>query len=129
ICMNLLSDIITYVRRIIKSPSDAQVSDNLLIDYINRFWLMDVDARIQLFDLKQTYKFQTVPGVDKYNMPLYDVQTQPGNQSIASFPVYQGFLAPAYINGVSVPFATQKQDFFTSFPNIVQLSNVVATGD
>src|SRR6185295_17806789 len=74
--MNLLKDIITYVRRIIKSPSNAVITDSLIIDYINRFWLMDVDARIQVFDLKTKYQFLTTPGVDKYNMPLYDTQTE-----------------------------------------------------
>ena len=127
--MNTLSDILTYIRRIIKSPSDAQITDNLLIDYVNRFWLMDVDARIQLFDLKSTYRFQTVPGVDKYNMPLYDVQTEPGNQNISLFPVYQGFMAPAFVNGIEVPFYTQRSDFFSIWPNVVQLSQAVATGD
>ena len=37
---------------------------------------MDVDARLQLFDLKTTYQFQTSPGVDQYNMPLYNIQTE-----------------------------------------------------
>jgi len=106
--MNLLNDVITYVRRIIKSPSNAVITDNLIIDYINRFWIMDVDARIQLFDLKTKYQFQTTPGVDRYNMPLYSVQTEPGNQTIGMFPVYQGFLGPAYVNGVQVQFQTQK---------------------
>lgn len=126
--MNFLSDIITYVRRIVKSPSNAELSDNLIIDYINRFWMMDVDARIQLFDLKTKYQFQTSPGVDQYNMPLYDVQTQ-GGQSVGIYPVYQGFLGPAYINGVQISFQTQRDMFFRNFPNVVQQSNVVGTGD
>ena len=127
--MNLLQDILTYIRRIIKSPSDALITDNLLIDYVNRFWLMDVDARMQLFDLKTKYQFQTSPGVDQYNMPLYDPQIQPGAQSIASFPVYQGFFGPAYINGVEVGFHTQKGHFFGVWPNIVQYLQVVAIGN
>lgn len=127
--MNLLSDILTYIRRIIKSPSNAVITDNLLIDYVNRFWIMDVDARVQLFDLKTKYQFQTVPGLDKYNMPLYSVQTQPGNQSIGMFPVYQGFVGPAYINGIQVAFQTQKNQFFNSWPNVVQNLGIVGTGD
>lgn len=90
---------------------------------------MDVDARIQLFDLKTTYQFQTTPAVDQYNMPLYDIQIQPGSQSIGSYPVYQGFTGPAYINGVSVPFYTQKQQFFNNFPNVVQYLTSVTVGD
>lgn len=127
--MNLLQDIITYIRRIIKSPSNATISDILIIDYINRFWINDVDARMQLFDLKKKYQFQTVPGVDQYNMPLYSVQTEPGNQTIGMYPVYQGFLGPAYINGVEVSFHTQQKSFFIYYPNIVQNMRVVAIGN
>ncbi len=140
--MNFLSDVITYVRRIIKSPSNANITDNLIVDYINRFWMMDVDARMQLFDLKTKYQFQTVPGVDQYNMPLYSIQSEnvqsappqyingaAQSQDIGMYPVYQGFVAPAYINGVQVSFQTQKNAFFNSWPNIVQYNQVVGVGD
>ena len=131
--MNLLSDVITYIRRIIKSPSNNTITDELLIDYINRFWIMDVDARIQLFDLKTKYQFQTTPTVDKYNMPLYDLQIETPSpmipQTIGKYPVYQGFLGPAYINGVQVPFYTQKDSFYKSWPNIVQNLQNITIGD
>jgi hypothetical protein len=127
--LNLLQDIITYVRRIIKSPSDAVITDNLIIDYINRFWIMDVDARVQLFDLKTKYQFVTTPAVDRYNMPLYSLQVEPGAQNIGMYPVYQGFLAPAYIQGVEVYFQTQKQSIYNAWPNVVQQQNVVGVGD
>lgn len=127
--MNLLSDIITYVRRIIKSPSNAVITDNLIIDYINRFWIMDVDARLQLFDLKTQYRFQTTPGIDQYNMPLYTTQVEPGSQDIAPYPVYQGFLAPCSVNGIPVPFYTQRNDFWNLYPNYVQSLPIAGTGD
>lgn len=127
--MNLLQDIITYVRRIIKSPSNALITDNLIIDYINRFWIMDVDARLQLFDLKTKYQFQTQPGVDKYNMPLYSSQTEPGSQTIGMYPVYQGFTPTCYINGIQIPFQTQKNQFFNIWPNIVQNLGIIGTAN
>lgn len=127
--MNLLQDIITYIRRIIKSPSDAVITDNLLIDYINRFRIMDADARIQLFDLKTKYQFQTSPGIDQYNMPLYSVQIEPGPDNISFYPVYQGFFEPAYVNGIPISFHTQKNTFFNNWPNIIQQMNVVAVGN
>lgn len=127
--MNLLSDVITYVRRIIKSPSDAVITDNLIIDYIDRFWLMDVDARMQLFDLKTVYRFQTTPGIDQYNMPLYTLQTQPGGQQIAPYPVYQGFMGPARANGFTFPLFTQRSEFFSVWPNLIQAAVQVALGD
>jgi hypothetical protein len=127
--MNLLSDIITYIRRIIKSPSDAVISDNLIIDYINRFWITDVDARIQLFDLKTKYSFQTTPGVDQYNMPLYSSQLLPGGSNIGMFPVYQGFVGSAWVNGYPVNFQTQKELFFNNLWNVVQNLQIVGVGN
>lgn len=109
--MNLLSDIITYVRRIIKSPNNSVISDNLIIDFINRFYISDVDARIQLFDLKTKYQFQTTPGIDQYNMPLYNPQIEPGNQTIGMYPVYQGLMEPCFINGVRAAFSTERNQF------------------
>jgi len=91
--------------------------------------MIDVDARVQLFDLKAQYQFLTTPGVDKYNMPLYSVQTEPGNQIIGMYPVYQGFDSPCYINGIQVPFQTQKSQFYNIWPNIVQNLGVVVTGN
>lgn len=129
--MNLLNDILTYMRRIIKSPSNAQISDNLLIDYINRFWLMDVDARIQLFDLKTKYQFQTTPGIADYNMPLYSIQTEgiaPGQQNINFYPVYQGFDYTCFANGIQIPFYTERKSFFDQWPNYVQAGPNVAEG-
>lgn len=127
--MNLLSDIITYVRRIIKSASNEAITDDLLIDYINRFWIMDVDARIQLFDLKTKYQFMTSVGVDKYNMPLYSLQLETPNQQVGMYPVYQGFFAPAYINGVNVRFQTQKELFFNNWLNVTNNALIVGQGD
>ena len=131
--MHFLNDIITYVRRIIKTPSNASISDSLIIDYINRFWITDVDARMQLFDLKTKYQFQTSPGVDQYNMPLYTVQSEtpglPLSDDIGMYPVYQGFVGPSYVNGVQVQFQTQKDIFFNIWPNIVQNLQVVGTGN
>lgn len=133
--MNLLRDVITYIRRLIKSPSNSEITDSLIVDYINRFWTQDVDARMQLFDLKTKYQFQTSPGVDQYNTPLYALQSSlPINgdilqETISYYPVYQGFFGPAYINGVQIRFETQKDIFYNSFPKVTQSPIQVAIGD
>lgn len=133
--MNLLRDIITYVRRIVKSPSDADLSDNLIIDYINRFLIHDVNARLELFDLKTTYQFQTRPGFDKYNMPLYDLvdvsPDDPDNNDfdVSFYPVYQGFMDPIYINGVQAAFNTRQDNFYLNRQYVMQNQVQVATGD
>ncbi len=119
------------MRRILKTPSNQSITDDLLIDYINRFWIMDVDARLQLFDLKKKYSFQTQPGVDRYNMPLYDPQIEnlaTNPSTIGMYPVYQGFMSPAYVNGYEMSFSTQRSEFFRMWPNWVQQNIVVGTG-
>lgn len=128
--MNLLDDVLTYMRRILKTPSNSSISTELLIDYANRF-TMEVQLRIQLFDFKTKYQFQTQPGVDQYNMPLYSIQTSPlgSTQNVYMYPVYQGFLGPAYVGGVQVHLETQKDIFFGHWPKIVQYNQVVAIGD
>jgi hypothetical protein len=127
--MNLLQDVITYVRRIVKTPSPAVLSDNLICDYINRFWLMDMDARVQLYDFRTKYQFQTIPNVCDYNMPLYNVQTSSLQASITPFPVYQGFMTPAYVNGIQIPFYNYRDPFWKLWPNYVQPLQPVAIGD
>jgi len=117
------------MRRIIKTPSNQSITDDLLIDYINRFWIMDVDARLQIFDLKKTYIFHTQPGVDRYNMPLYDPQIEQTSQTIGSYPVYQGFMGPAFVNGIQVTFSTLRNEFFSIWPNWVQQNIVVGVGN
>jgi hypothetical protein len=127
--MDLVQDIITYVRRIVKAPNNSDITDNLIIDYVNRFWLMDVDARMQLFDLKTKWQFQCSPGVDQYNMPLYSTQVQPGGQAIAPFPVYQGLIPPVFVNGIQVTMYNERNEFVNTWPNYVQSLNPTAYGN
>lgn len=130
--MFLLSDILTYMRRIIKTANQASVPDAVLVDYVNRFYINDVDARIQLFDVKKKYQFLTTPGVDQYNMPLYDIQIENQDSSpknINMYPVYQGFLSPCYINGINCSLQTQKTQFFNIWPNIIQPMPSVEIGN
>lgn len=96
---------------------------------MNRFWLMEVDARMQLFDFKTKYQFETIPGICDYNMPLYSSQIEPEGQTITPFPVYQGLMAPAYANGISMPFYTQRELFFRAFPNYIPYTTQVGLGD
>ena len=127
--MNTLQDCITYVRRIIKSPSDAVISDSLIIDYINRFYISDVDARVQLYDFKTIYQFQCTPGVTDYNMPLYAIQSSTVQSEISYYPVYQGFLGPCSVNSIQVPFNTQRETYYNWVQNSLQPLQQVATGD
>jgi hypothetical protein len=126
--MNFLADVLTYMRRIIKTPSNASISDDLLIDYVNRFYIMDMDARIQLFDFKTSYKFYTQPNVINYNMPLYEVVSANGT-TIGRYPMYQGFCDPVYVNGFQTSFYSDQQSFFSVWPSYLQTLPNAAVGD
>lgn len=90
---------------------------------------MDIDGRMQLFDFKTKYQFETIPGICDYNMPLYSTQTEPGNQVISPFPLYQGFTAPAYANGVQMQYYTLRELFFRTYPNFLEWNDQIAVGD
>lgn len=104
--MNLVSDIITYVRRIIKSPSNQVISDSLILDYLNRFYTYDSPARLQLFELKTKYNFMLTPTVDRYNAPY----NPDGNLT------YQSFISPAYIDGAQSNFSISEESFYKAYP-------------
>lgn len=127
--MNLFSDIETYIRRIVKTPSNASLSSSLIADYVNRFMLLDVDARVQLFDYKTKYQFETIPGISDYNMPLYATQSSSLQSAISPFPAYQGFMTPCFANGIKIPFYTLRDTFWNTWPNYIQPLSQVATGD
>lgn len=93
---------------------------------------MDVDARLQLFDLKKTYQFNTQPGVDRYNMPLYNVQTENTDStpsSVGMYPVYQGIAGPCYANGYQLQFTTLREQFNLAWPPWIQQNLLVGTGN
>lgn len=130
--MNLLSDVITQVKRIVKTS----MGDGLVLDYINRFWINDVDARIQLFDLKKQYTFTLKEGVTSYNAPTYQIDPYPsdnpsptGATSPGYYPVYQGFEGPCFVKGIPVPFYTDPGQFNKIYPLIKSSSNPVTSGD
>jgi hypothetical protein len=127
--MDVLSDAITYVRRIVKTPSNASLTDSLIIDYINRFWLMDIQARAQFFDFKTKWSFQTMQLVSDYNIPMYSIQTEPGSQQISYYPVYQGFTGTSYVNGIQIPMYIQRDSFWKIWPNYIQSLPNAAFGD
>lgn len=116
--MNLLSDVITYVRRLIKSSSDEEITDATIIDYINRFYTYDVPARIQQFELKTVYSFDCTANIDRYNLP-YDT-----NNNLQ----FQGLLTPVYVDGVEISFMINRQSFYRAFPRDLQ-NAIVDEGD
>jgi len=105
-----LQAIQTKVRRITRSPSTAQLSNDDLNQYINTFVLYDFPEHIRLFYFRTLLTFYTQPGIDEYATnttvttdPLYNFK----NKYIAVHP-------PVYLAGIQ-GFFTQWRDVFYGY--------------
>ena len=110
----ILTDVILWVRRIIKSPSNVAIPDSLIGDYINRFYQYDMPERVQLFELKRQYTFESQANIFEYQAPF---STNPDDSF--TIPAYQMFLQPAYCDGVQMGFYTNNRSFYSIFPEFV----------
>ena len=68
------SDIETWVRRIIKAPSSLSITSQTIGDYVNRFYTYDAPARLQLFEMKRQYVFETLANIFQYQFPYQNYQ-------------------------------------------------------
>jgi hypothetical protein len=132
----IFSDIIIWVRRLLKSPSTQAISDNVIADYLNRFVTYDMAERIQQFELKRQYTFETIPNIFEYQAPFVPsiTATFPGSaqvpppfvnnpvppQNQTLVPVYQNFTRPVYCDGIEMGWFQSNEQFYKVFPEFVQ---------
>ena len=64
---NTLQDIQIKVRRLTRSPSSAQLSDDDLNNYINTFVVYDFPEHLRMFNLRTTFTFICNAFQDEYN--------------------------------------------------------------
>lgn len=121
---SVLSDVIRWVRRIIKSPSDQVISDSTIGDYVNRFYVYDMPERLQLFELMRQYVFLTQKNIFMYQAPFY----LDANGRNTGVPMYQTFRPPAYADGIQMGFYESNAQFYNIFPELVQ-NEVPILGD
>lgn len=134
----IFSDIITWVRRIIKSPSPQVISDATIADYVNRFWVFEVPERIQLIEMKRQYTFETQANIFEYQAPFAPTQSWnfPPNfdpppfinnpvvpQNQTPVPLYHEFRPPIYCDGVQMGWFQSTEQFYNIFPELVLNEN------
>lgn len=119
-----LQDIYTKVRRLTRSPSQAQLSNDDINDYVNKFVLYELPQELRLFNLRRIFTFYTEPYVDTYstttfnvNDPFYDFKNR-----------YISIHEPLYIGGQKGFFSQSRDQFFGLYPKIQSLVQI-ATGD
>ncbi len=125
----VLTQIQTKVRRLTRSPSEAQLSTSDLNNYINTFVVYDFPEQLRTFNLRSQFTFFTNPGQDVYqtdiasfagaiNNPLYNFQN-----------LYISVHQPFYVAGFQAYFAQNRQQFFGIYPFVNNISSIGLTGN
>jgi hypothetical protein len=125
-----LQAIQTKVRRLTRSPSQAQLTDTDLQNYINTFVVYDFPEHLRMFNQRTTYTFVTNPGQDRYptdiasfagvtTNPLYDFQNK-----------FLTMHDPVYIAGYQAYFTQSRQQFYGIYPftNSIQSTQIIGNG-
>lgn len=108
-----LGDIISKVRRITKSPSQNQITDEQIVQYINTYYLYDFPAELRLKDSFSNWSFTTAPYQETYPLPTDTfITVEP----------------PLYINGYQSYFTQSQDNFYQLYPRL-GLANNVITGN
>lgn len=111
---NTLADIRTKVRRVTARPSQAQISDAEIDNYINTFYVYDMPEHLKLISLLYNYEFLCTA-----NVAVYDFPTD----------TYLTAMPPVYIGGYQSFMTQSRQNFFRINPALNFLQQSVYTGD
>lgn len=122
-----LQNIIIKVRRLTRTMSQTQLTDQDITNYVNTFVLYDFPEHLRLFNLRTTLTFYTKPFVDTYatstadadaNSPLYNFLNN-----------YISVHDPVYIAGYQSMFSQSRQQFFAIYPNVNNIQSIGAIGN
>lgn len=126
---NTLQTIQQKVRRLTRTPSTAQLSDDDLNQYINTFVVYDFPEHLRMFNLRTTYSFYTNPFQDVYptdTTAFLGVTTNPLYNFQNAFISVHG---PIYIAGYQSYFSQSREQFFGIYPLVNSIANTGFTGD
>jgi len=122
-----LQAIQTKVRRLTRSPSTAQLTDEDLQNYINTFVVYDFPEQLRTFNLREQFSFVCNPYQDTYptdmsiqqiNNPLYNFQ----NKYLTVHP-------PAYIAGFPAFYTQSREQFYNIYPSLQSTLSIGTFGD
>jgi hypothetical protein len=121
--LSTLDQIRTKVRRLTRSPSNAQLSTADIDTYVNNFVLYDFPETLRTFDLRTKYEFFTTPYIDTYATNALDPNTPLGNFKNQVISVHP----PVYCDGYQVLFSQSREQFFNAYP-MLPFTETITTG-
>lgn len=107
------------VRKLTRSPSQNQISDATIDEYVDTFVSFDFPETLRLFTLHQPVKFTLEPNIDTYTVDavLGDISN------------YVTFNPPVYIAGFKALFSQSEEEFFNIYPLNNTIGNTGSVGD
>lgn len=120
-----LTAIQTKVRRITRTPSEAQLSDLELNNYINTFVQYDFPEQLRTFNLCRPFSFFTNPYQDQYNTDTLSFAGNMTNPLYNFQNLYLSIKSPVYIAGFQSFFSQSREQFFGIYPIV---NNILSTG-
>ena len=122
--LSTLERIRKEIRRITKSPSVSQITNDNIDEYINSFILYDIPSSLKLFTLEKNLTFFT-----SANQFLYETTTDDVDDPLYNFKnKYVNITSPVYIAGTRA-MLTKSQDEFYSYGLKQEFTEEVGTGD
>jgi hypothetical protein len=128
----ILTQIQQKVRRLTRSPSEAQLTTADLNNYINTALVYEFPEELRTFKLHETFTFYTNAFQTEYPTDIFDFggAVAANRNSLYNFEnLYLSINPPVYIGGFQVFFTQSREEFFNIYPKVEQISQIPALGD
>ena len=127
-----LDNIKIKVRRLTRSPSTAQLSDDDLNTYVNTFILYDFPEHLRTFNLRTTVSFTCNPYQDVYNTDIASFGAATGAQNNPLYNFQNKYLTihpPFFIAGFPAAYMQDRTAFFGIYPKVNSIQTIGVTGN
>ena len=124
-----LTAIMKKVRRLTRTPSTAQLSDNDLVEYINTFVVYDFPEHLRMFNLKTVFNFWCNPYQDVYPTDTESFVGVTTNQLYDFQNRYLSIAPPVYMAGYQSFYTQSREQFYGIYPQTNNIQSIGTTGD
>ena len=117
------------IRRLTRSPSQAQLSDTEIDNYINTFLQFDFPEHLRTFNYRTSFSFYTNPGQDIYNTDISYYGTATNNPLYNFQNNYLTVHPPVYIAGYQSVFSQSPEQLYSIYPMTKSIVSIGSVGD
>lgn len=120
------------VRRLTRSPSEAQLTTDDLNNYINTFVIYDFPAHLRTFQLRQPFSFTCNPYQDQYPLDIASYAGAINASQNALYDFQNKYLAihkPVYVGGFETYYSQDRQEFYRHYPINSFIQTIGVNGD